>query len=138
MGCGYWGSKHIRLCYHHPLLRLALAVDGRQERLDYISSEYRGVPVARQFEAVLKSDAAGVILATPVSTHFALAKDALLAGKHVLVEKPMATTSAQCRELIAIAEERRLVLMVGHTFEYHPAVELMCEIIRQGQLGKLY
>ncbi len=138
VGCGYWGSKHLRVCYQNPLLRVALAVDRHQERLDYIASEYRGVPVSRHFESVLTSDAVGVIVATPISTHFALAKAALLAGKHVLVEKPLAETSAQCRELIALAEERKLVLMVGHTFEYHPAVVLMCDIIRQGRLGKLY
>jgi predicted dehydrogenase len=138
VGCGYWGSKHVRVCDQNPSLRLALAVDGRQDRLDYISSEYREVPVSRQFASVLTSDAAGVILATPISTHFALAKAALLAGKHVLVEKPLAETSAQCQELIAIAEERKLTLMVGHTFEYHPAVVLMCDIIQRGQLGKLH
>lgn len=138
VGCGYWGSKHIRLCHHNPLLRVALAVDKRRERLNYISSEYSGIPVSQHFESVLTSDAIGVILATPISSHFELAKAALLAGKHVLIEKPMAETSAQCRELIAIAEERHLVLMVGHTFEYHPAVDLMRDILRQGQLGKLY
>jgi len=80
----------------------------------------------------------GVIVATPVVTHFELARAVLQAGKHVLVEKPLAVTSAQCRELNAIAEERNRVLMVGHTFEYHPAVCFMRQMIQSGALGELY
>lgn len=138
IGCGYWGSKHVRVVHETPGVEVASAVDFSTERLDYIASQYKSVPVSRSFEDVLRSDAAGVIIATPISTHFALAKAALLAGKHVLIEKPMARTSAECRELIRIAEQRRLVLMVGHTFEYHPAVAVTRDIVRQGRLGKLY
>jgi predicted dehydrogenase len=138
VGCGYWGSKHIRVAYQTPTLEVALAIDSRQDRLDYIRTHYPGISVSCDFASVVNSEVAGVIIATPISTHFSLAKAALLAGKHVLVEKPMTTTVEQCRELISIANERGLVLMVGHTFEYHPAVVFTRALIQQGRLGELY
>jgi predicted dehydrogenase len=138
VGCGYWGSKHIRVAYETQSLEIALAVDSRQERLDYVKQQYPGVNVSRDFASVLDSDVAGVIIATPISAHYPLAKAALLAGKHVLVEKPLTMASDQCLELISIAEQRDLVLMVGHTFEYHPAVVLTRDLIQQGRLGELY
>jgi predicted dehydrogenase len=138
VGCGYWGAKHVRVCRDTPPIRLVLASDRCQDRLDYIRSEYRDIAVTTSFEAVLASDVAGIIIATPISTHFSLASAALEAGKHVLIEKPMATTSAECRKLISIAAERNLVVMVGHTFEYHPAVAFIRRAIRRGELGKIY
>jgi predicted dehydrogenase len=126
------------VAYETPSLQVALAVDSRPDRLEYVALQYPGVSVSRDFASVLKSDVAGVVIATPLSAHFPLAKAALLANKHVLVEKPMTMTSEQCRELIAIAEERGRVLMVGHTFEYHPAVALTRDIVQQGRLGELY
>ena len=77
VGCGYWGSKHVRIVHQAPMLEVTLAVDSRQEPLDYITSQYPGVQVAKEFEAALDSDAAGIIIATPISTHFDLAKAAL-------------------------------------------------------------
>jgi predicted dehydrogenase len=118
---------------------LALVVDTRLERLDYVAARYPFLSVSRDFDSVLNSGAIdGVIIATPISTHYALARDALKAGKHVLVEKPLAMTGAECRELDAIAEARNLVLMVGHTFEYHPAVCFIRQIIQQGRLGDIH
>jgi predicted dehydrogenase len=116
-----------------------MAVDSRPERLKYVESQYPAITVSSDFASVLRNDEVdGVIIATPPSTHFELARVALTAGKHVLVEKPLATTYAQCQELNAIAQDRKRVLMVGHTFEYHPAVNFMRQIIRQGALGKVY
>jgi predicted dehydrogenase len=80
----------------------------------------------------------GVIVATPVSTHFRLAWDALRHGKHVLVEKPLARTRAECQALIDLARSRGLALMVGHTFEYNPAVEALKNMIDNGELGRIY
>ena len=137
-GCGYWGSKHVRVIHEVRSAQLALAVDSRPERLDYIQATYPGVATARDFEAALGEDIDGVVLATPVSTHHALAKQALQAGKHVLVEKPLATSSAECRELINLAERQKRVLMVGHTFEYHPAVVYLHQLVQSGTLGDIY
>jgi predicted dehydrogenase len=139
VGCGYWGSKHVRVLYESRYAEMALAVDARQERLDHIRSEYPGVATSQSFDSVLGSDGIdGVVIATPISTHYDLAKRALLAGKHVLIEKPMATSSEECHELIRLAERRNLTLMVGHTFEYHPCVAFMREYIASGALGDVY
>jgi predicted dehydrogenase len=138
VGCGYWGSKHIRVFHELSSACLALTVDSRQERLDYIRDSYPGVATAQNYEDALNADIDGIILATPISSHYRLARRALLAGKHVLVEKPLATTSEECRELIALAEERKLTLMVGHTFEYNPAVAYLRDLVLSGDLGNLY
>lgn len=138
VGCGYWGSKHVRVIHDNRSARLALAVDSRQERLEYIASMYPGVATSTDLDAVLEDGIDAVVLATPISSHYALARRVLLAGKHVLVEKPLATSVAECRELIALAERQGLTLMVGHTFEYHPAVVYLREMVRSGELGDIY
>jgi len=131
--------KHVRVSSELPCGRLVMVVDSRKERLEYVRAQYPSVSVSRDFNSVLTSEGIdGVIIATPISTHYALARNALMAGKHVLVEKPMAMTSVECHELDAIAEERNLVLMVGHTFEYHPAVCFIRQTIRQGRLGEIH
>ncbi|HET7036994.1 MAG TPA: Gfo/Idh/MocA family oxidoreductase [Thermomicrobiaceae bacterium] len=139
IGCGYWGSKHTRVIWEMPQARLAMAVDQSQERRDYLREKYGSVEVTGDAEAAFNSDDVnGVVIATPVSTHFELARQALLAGKHVLVEKPMVTRSSEAEELIALAEARQLVLMVGHTYEYHPAVTYLRNLIRSGSLGQIH
>src|SRR5215469_7022191 len=87
---------------------------------------------------VFRSDVDAVVIATPVRTHYALAKDALLHGKHVLVEKPLTANIAQAEELVELARERGRILMVGHTFEYNPAVNELKKLIASGDLGKIY
>ncbi|MBV9111242.1 MAG: Gfo/Idh/MocA family oxidoreductase [Hyphomicrobiales bacterium] len=139
IGCGYWGAKHIRVSCDIRDARVSMAADPRPDRLEYIHSQYPTVAVTRDVDAILNNPSIdGVIVATPVVTHFELARAVLQAGKHALVEKPLAMTSAQCRELNAIAEQRKRVLMVGHTFEYHPAVCFMRQMIQSGSLGELY
>lgn len=138
VGCGYWGSKHVRVFHELPSARLALTVDGSQERLDYIHDTYPGVATTLNYEDALNSDVDGIVLATPISTHYKLARQALLAGKHVLVEKPLAMTAAHCRDLIALAEREQRVLMVGHTFEYNPAVVYLRNMVQNGELGELF
>lgn len=138
VGCGYWGSKHLRVISEISSASLALAVDSRVERLEYIQQSYSGVKTARDFEAALEPDIDGIVLATPISSHYALARQALLAGKHVLVEKPLSTTVAEGRDLVDLANRQNRVLMVGHTFEYHPAVEYLRQMVQSGELGDIY
>ncbi len=138
VGCGYWGSKHVRVFRELSSAYLTLAVDDSQQRLDYIRENYPDVATTQNYEDALNSDVDGIVLATPISSHYKLAREALLAGKHVLVEKPLATTSQQCHELIALAEARSLTLMVGHTFEYNPAVTYLRDLVLSGDLGDLY
>jgi len=107
-------------------------------RLHTLSALYPGVEAERSFDHMLNGvglDA--VVVATSVKLHYPMAKAALLAGKHVMIEKPMAASSAQCEELIEIARQKGLVLMVGHTFLYSPAVRKIKEIVDRGDLGEI-
>jgi predicted dehydrogenase len=103
------------------------------------SQRFPGVPVHTELDDVLNDDSIdAVLIATPPATHHALVKRALEAGKHVLVEKPLATTSADARELIELANRQDLVLMPGHTFVYSPAVNAVRSLLTDGVLGEVY
>src|SRR5690348_2482379 len=121
IGCGYWGSKHARVLHSLEEVDEVVHVDGRHDRLRALA---RAFPGAREYTTVQAAlplvDA--VVVATPPTSHVSLALSALAAGKHVLVEKPLATSSADGLRLIAAAEEAGGVLMAGHTFEYNAAV----------------
>src|SRR5205823_7393290 len=91
-----------------------------------------------QAEDVFRSDVDGVVTATPVRTHYRLAKEALLHGKHVLVEKPLTANVAEAEDLVALAIKQQRILMVGHTFEYSPAVNELRKLVQNGELGKIY
>jgi predicted dehydrogenase len=137
VGCGYWGPKHIRVCHEMPGVRLAKVCDLDERKLQQVQSQYP-VETTTSFENFLEEGVDAVVVATPVSTHFRLAKTALLNDKHVLIEKPFTHTSEEAYELIKLAEKRNLVLMVGHTYEYHPAVDFLREAIYSGELGDIY
>lgn len=136
VGCGYWGPKHIRVCSEMKEARLAQVCDLDEHKLQQVRSQYP-VETTTSFKSLLDGIDA-VVVATPVSTHFKLAKEALLNDKHVLIEKPMTATSQQALELIELAEKRKLVLMAGHTYEYHPAVAFLRDLVRSGELGDIY
>jgi predicted dehydrogenase len=136
-GCGYWGPKHIRVCSEIKDARLAHVCDLDAVKLKQVRSQYP-VETTTDFGVMLESGIDAVIIATPVSTHFDLAKQALLSDKHVLIEKPITSNSREALELIELAEKRNLVLMAGHTFEYNPAVVYLQEIIKSGELGEIY
>ncbi len=89
-------------------------------------------------EDVFRSDVDGVVIATPVRTHYQLAREALLHGKHVLVEKPLTASVSEAEELVALAEKQQRILMVGHTFEYSPAVNELRKLVQNGDLGRIY
>lgn len=137
VGCGYWGSKHTRVLYSMERVAEVVLVDSREERVRNLAKGYkteRWYPALRP--ALPHVDA--VIVASPPSTHVAVALAAIKAGKHVLVEKPLAPTSAGARALIAAAAEQGVILMVGHTFEYNPAVRKLRDLVQGGELGDLY
>ena len=138
VGCGYWGPQLVRNFQSIPGADLQIVSDLSQERLEHIRGLYPAVAVTTQFSELLDSPVDAVAIATPVNTHFEMARQALLHDKHVMVEKPLTTDAGQAKELIAIAEERGRVLMVGHTFEYNPAVQYLKEYVESGQLGQVY
>ncbi|MDI7278121.1 MAG: Gfo/Idh/MocA family oxidoreductase, partial [Anaerolineae bacterium] len=138
IGCGYWGPKHARNFHELPGSSLAWACDLSPDRLDHVKRLYPEVQVTRDYGEVLSSDVDAVVVATPVATHYRLVMEALRAGKHVLVEKPLTADVAQAEEIVAEGKRRGRVLMVGHTFEYNPAVEAVRDIIASGELGRIY
>jgi len=117
---------------------MAMVCDLRQDRLAHVRELYPAVRVTTDYQELLRSDVEAVAIATPIPTHHRLAREALLAGKHVLVEKPLTANSEEAEDLVNLAEKRGLSLMVGHTFEYNPAVEYLRRIIAAGELGRIY
>ncbi|MDY6875225.1 MAG: Gfo/Idh/MocA family oxidoreductase [Chloroflexota bacterium] len=139
IGVGYWGPNLLRNIFQAPSADLAVVCDSDPKRLDYISNLYRTVSRTTDYSQVLSArDVQAVVLATPAHTHYKLTKAALVAGKHVLVEKPLALTSAEAWELVELADQVNRVLMVGHTFMYNPAVRAMKELIGTGEIGDVY
>lgn len=137
VGYGYWGPKLVRNFKQVAGCPVAVC-DESPERLARARVDFPGVVTFASFDALL-ADAAfdAVALATPVSTHYPLARRALEAGRHVLVEKPITHSLATAEELVALAEQRQRVLMVDHTFVFHPAVHRIKALIDNGDLGQL-
>lgn len=138
IGCGYWGPKLARNFNDLTTTRLEAISDMRTDRLREMQQLYPDARTTTNFRDLFSDGIDAVAIATPVHTHYALAKEALLAGKHVFVEKPLASCSAHAEELVQIAEQRGLMLMVGHTFVYNPAVEAVREVVLSGQMGSIY
>ncbi|MDD5702456.1 MAG: Gfo/Idh/MocA family oxidoreductase [Dehalococcoidales bacterium] len=138
VGCGYWGPKLIRNFYEIPESNLALVCDLDEVRLRQVKRQYPHVETTTSFNGLLQDGVDAVVIATPVNTHYKLVKEALSRGKHVLVEKPMTSSSREARELTELAAEQNRVLMVGHIYEYHPAVDFLKQLIKNGELGEIY
>jgi len=138
VGAGYWGPNLIRNFRALSQCRLKWICDVSEARLKHMRALYPEVTGETDFQRFLASDGLdAVVIATAVRFHFAMAKASLLAGKHTLIEKPMAASTAECEELVSLAQERGLVLMVGHTFLYSPAVRKIKEIVDRGDIGEL-
>ena len=138
VGCGYWGPNLIRNFGSLAGCSVKIACDVDKGRLDHMRSLYPAIHTTREFDDVINDEEIDAIaIATPVRFHFEMAKRSLEAGKHTFIEKPMATSSAECRELIDIAENRKRVIIVGHTFIYSPPVRKIKEIIDHGSLGEI-
>lgn len=135
VGYGYWGSKHVRVLSSLPDVAVTV-VDNAENRLAEAVANYPAVRLASELGDVLDAVDA-VVVATPPSTHAAVAHAALRAGRAVLVEKPMATSVADAEALIQVAADNRAVLMAGHTFEYNPAVWKLKEIVASGAIGRV-
>lgn len=139
IGAGYWGPNLIRNFNQIPNARVGYVCDLDTTKLAPLAAQYPNLHVTRDYQQVLNDPQIdAIVIATPVSTHRALALDALRAGKHVLVEKPLAATVQAAREMDATARAMQRVLMVGHTFIYNPAVTKVKEYIERGALGEIY
>lgn len=137
IGCGYWGPNHIRNFDSLARCRVAMCCDKDPKRLQHVRDRFPTVDAQAQAKDLLDSDRLdAIVIATPVFTHYELAKHALLAGKHVLIEKPMTHSVETSLALIELAERMNRVLMVGHTFEYTAAVNKAKQIVCSGELGE--
>jgi predicted dehydrogenase len=138
VGLGYWGPNLARNLADLPGLELALLCDLDERRLESYAARFPEASHTTRYEDLLEDDGlAAIAIATPVVTHFELAREALLAGKHVFVEKPLALSSTLGEQLLALAEERGLVLMPGHLLLYHPGVARLKGLVANGDLGRL-
>src|SRR3970282_2196110 len=137
VGLGYWGPNLVRNFLAQKNVEKVIACDQRTDRLDFIKTKSPSVLVSGSYEEMLKSDIDAVVIATPVQSHYTIAKQALEAGKHIWVEKPFTSTSKQAEELIEIAERKSLKIFVDHTFIYNGAVIKIKELIDRNELGNI-
>jgi predicted dehydrogenase len=138
-GFGYWGPNLVRNFNQNPDSQLVACCDLSPERRAAIGDAYPDVRLTDQYSDLLNAkDIDAIVVATPARTHFEMAKQALLHGKHVLVEKPLAMNSREAEQLVELANSKSLTLMVGHTFLYSPAVCSLKKAIQDGVLGDIY
>jgi len=139
IGVGYWGPNIIRNLISSKKFDVLMCADLRKERLNYINSLYPTIQSTHDYKDIVKNkhiDA--VAICTPVYSHYEIAQAALQNGKHILIEKPMTSTTAQAEQLINIANQKKLVILVDHTFLFTGAVRKIKEIIDSGDIGDIY
>jgi predicted dehydrogenase len=138
IGCGYWGPNLLRNFAENEAAQLRWICDLDEKRLGAMGRRYPAARTTTDYRNLIAdAELDAVAVVTPVATHFQIAKEALTAGKHVLMEKPLTATASEAEELIALAAKNRRVLMVDHTFVYTGAVRKMKEILTSGELGDL-
>ena len=139
IGCGSWGQNHIRVFKSLQDSKVISVVDINQSRLEIISRKYPELDIESNYLKILENpDVDAVVIATPTKTHYRIVRDALIANKHVLCEKPFCETGVQAKELVETAKERNCILMVGHTFLFNPGIMKIKEILDEGRLETLY
>jgi len=139
IGVGRWGPNILRNFAVMDGVRTAAVCDSDKKRLEAITKRYPEIQTTTDATALIGNDTIdAIVIVTPLATHYQLAKRALEAGKHVFVEKPLATSSPECEELIAIAAKKSRILFVGHTFKYNAGIRAAKAYIDSNELGKIY
>lgn len=139
IGCGHWGKNYVRVLHELKGASVIACCDALKANIDNIKERYPKTLFTTDANDILKSkDIEAVVVATPASSHHALAMEALKNGKHLIVEKPLALTVKECEEMIAAAKKAKKTLMVGHTFLYNDSVRKMRELIEAGSVGDVY
>lgn len=138
IGCGYWGPNLVRNYMSLPKAKVIAVADKKPDRLQHIKNMYPQIETTQEFQDFFAMELDAVVIATPPATHFPIARDCLEHGLHAFVEKPLTLNCRDAQTLVELARSQRLTLMVGHTFEYNPAVRKVKEIIENGELGKIY
>lgn len=140
VGVGRWGAHLLRNFLQHPQALVVAVVDPTPERLTTVKKQYKlddSVLLTTDWQAIKQLPVDAVVIATPASTHYSLIADALQSGYHVLAEKPLTLDTSSSQELCQLAEKQQLILMVDHTYLFHPAVERGQAIVQAGKLGDL-
>src|ERR1700726_4197391 len=138
IGCGYWGPLLLRNFVTLPNWSVAVVCDASEARLKHVRALYPSISCITDYNKFFSDfDLDAVVIATPVKSHYPLAKASLLAGKHTFIEKPMAASSAECEELISLAESKGVTLLVDHTFLYSAAVRKIVDIVEAGDIGDI-
>jgi predicted dehydrogenase len=138
VGCGYWGPLLVRNFVNLPNCTVAVLCDANEARLKHLRGLYPSVPCVTDYNKLFGDfDLDAIVIATPVKSHYPLAKASLLAGKHTFIEKPMAASSKECEELIELAKTHGSILMVDHTFLFSAAVRKIVEIVDAGDIGDI-
>ena len=135
VGAGYWGKNHIDTL--SQLQSLKGIVDLDQKITDIYKEKYPNINCYDNIDDALKDDYDGFTIATPAETHFDIAKKLILSGKHVLIEKPMALSIEDAEELVQLAKDNKVNVMVGHVLLFHPAIIKIKEMIDSGSIGEL-
>jgi predicted dehydrogenase len=137
IGLGYWGPNLVRNFLAHKEVTKVVACDLRQERRSFIQDKFPSAVLESDCTKVIEGDCDIVVIATPVDTHYTIGMKALEAGKHIWVEKPFTSTSAEAEALIELAEKKNLKIFVDHTFIYNGAVRKIKELVDRGELGNV-
>ncbi|MGD8834490.1 MAG: Gfo/Idh/MocA family oxidoreductase [Desulfobacteraceae bacterium] len=139
IGCGYWGPNLIRNFNQLNTCDVLIVADLSQDRLSHMKMLYPGIEITKDYSMIINNpDIHAVAIATPVHTHYKFASEALYAGKHIFVEKPLTASVEEAESLVALADQFNRKLMVGHISEYTCAVRKMKEVIDSGELGEIY
>jgi predicted dehydrogenase len=137
LGLGYWGPNLARNFLSQKEVTKVIGCDQKDERLKFIANRFPSIHLINDCEELMNGEADIIVIATPVDTHYKFAKKALESGKHIWVEKPFTSSSAQAEELIELAERKNLKIFVDHTFIYNGAVRKMKELVEGGELGSV-
>jgi len=138
IGCGYWGLNYVRIFNEIEDSNLLYVADVDYGKLTKLAKN-SSIKITKDYKGILEDDKVdAVVISTPSTTHYEIAKNCLLRDKHVLIEKPITISSKEAEELIRIADSKKKVLMVGHTFLFNPAVQKLKEYIKDGTLGDVY
>jgi predicted dehydrogenase len=139
IGCGHWGPNHIRVFSSLAACKVVAIADPDAKRLESVGHLYPHVRLLNDYRELLEQESLNVIVvATPTRTHYKIAKEALEAGKHVLVEKPLCLTAEEGKELVHLARQNGVVLMVGQVFLFHNGILKLKEFLELGEVGKVY
>jgi len=138
IGLGYWGPNLARVMNQSPRCQFVACCDIDANKVEKVTQHYPNVRGFQTFKELLESEIDAVVIATPISTHYELARDALRCRKHVFVEKPLADSSTKSRELVELARNAERILMTGHTFVYSPPVVRVKQMIDAGKVGSLH